>query len=303
MTNGYIYILINPALEKDLLKIGKTTKTPEERAAEISSSTGVATGYYVAYEAETDDCHRAEVLIHEELAKYRYNINREFFKIPLKKAIPIVENIASKTRKPSEDEICEEGEDSEYKRAETLNDLGTAEYNAGNYEKAIEAHKEAISIRLDFFEAYADLGADYYMIGLNEDSEKAVRKALSINPRHASALSTLGAIFYDAKLYDEAIKVLKEAISIAPNNPHAYNNLAAIYFKQKRYDESIMTLKEALRISPEDPGVHFNLGVCYCEMDKPNMIAALKHQEILIRLDKHQANELEKIMYPLRGIL
>ena len=105
MKKGYIYILINPSLEKDLLKIGKTTTTSEERAAEISSSTGVATAYYVAYEAKTSDCHLAEAVIHKELAEYRYKSNREFFKIPLKKAISLVEQILSEMIEPPEEKI------------------------------------------------------------------------------------------------------------------------------------------------------------------------------------------------------
>ncbi len=46
---GYIYILHNPSLRDETLKIGITTRTPYIRAAELSRKTGVAQEYVVAY--------------------------------------------------------------------------------------------------------------------------------------------------------------------------------------------------------------------------------------------------------------
>jgi hypothetical protein len=39
MAEGFIYILLNRAFQNDRYKIGMTTKTPEERARELSSAT------------------------------------------------------------------------------------------------------------------------------------------------------------------------------------------------------------------------------------------------------------------------
>lgn len=95
---GWIYILINPALQKDLLKVGKTTLSSEDRAKQLSS-TGVPTEFHVAYDIKVADCDKAEALVHSKLANYRYKNNREFFKIPLKLAIPIVDKVAEEIGK------------------------------------------------------------------------------------------------------------------------------------------------------------------------------------------------------------
>ncbi len=88
---GHVYILLNPSHK--LLKIGKTTKTPEERAAELSS-TGVPAPFMVAHSEKVSDCDLAEAKIHAELAAFRVNGDREFFSVSLKEAIGIVSKIA-----------------------------------------------------------------------------------------------------------------------------------------------------------------------------------------------------------------
>lgn len=87
MLEGYIYILVNPGLKKNLLKIGRTTRDPEIRSVEMSQGTGVPLPFYVAYSEKTFDCETAERRIHQELARCRVNDSREFFVLPLKDAI------------------------------------------------------------------------------------------------------------------------------------------------------------------------------------------------------------------------
>ena len=99
MKEGYVYILINASLQKNTIKIGMTRRTPEIRAEEMSEETGLPSEYMVAYERKVSDCEKAEMLTHERLKQYRithtrYDRDREFFKIPLKKAIPVFSSVA-----------------------------------------------------------------------------------------------------------------------------------------------------------------------------------------------------------------
>lgn len=70
---GYVYVLINPSME-GLIKIGKTTKDPKERAREISASTGVATPFIVAYFRKFRNCHEAEKTVHWHFEKKELDI-------------------------------------------------------------------------------------------------------------------------------------------------------------------------------------------------------------------------------------
>lgn len=94
MAPGHLYILLNANFPRNLLKVGMTTKSPEARARELSSSTGVPTPFVVAYSAEVSDCRKAESLLHQKLDRHRTSANREFFELPLKTAIQELDAIA-----------------------------------------------------------------------------------------------------------------------------------------------------------------------------------------------------------------
>lgn len=89
---GFIYIAINVS-SKELLKIGKTTKEPDERAKQLSASTGVADDYIIAYKCFVKDITSSENLVHETLKEFRFNAKREFFKLPLKDAVRIIDGL------------------------------------------------------------------------------------------------------------------------------------------------------------------------------------------------------------------
>lgn len=91
---GYIYIMISPALRSNFLKIGKTTRTPEKRASELSIGTGVPLRFYVAFDTLVTDCHSVEKIVHERLSNFRSSSNREFFEIPLKQAIHVINEVS-----------------------------------------------------------------------------------------------------------------------------------------------------------------------------------------------------------------
>ena len=91
---GYVYILINPAFA-GFVKIGKTTKDPEVRAREVSAGSGVPAPYAVAWAALVSDCDHVECMIHQQLAPARSRKDREFFALPLKRAIAVASSIAA----------------------------------------------------------------------------------------------------------------------------------------------------------------------------------------------------------------
>ena len=85
---GYIYALINYSMP-GLIKVGFTTRSAEERAAELSAATAVPTPFVVAYDILVPDGAGGERRIHERLEEqgYRVSDDREFFNAPLRQII------------------------------------------------------------------------------------------------------------------------------------------------------------------------------------------------------------------------
>lgn len=80
---GFIYVLANSAMP-GLVKVGKTTRSPTDRAGELSGVTGIPTPFIVVYEQCFQDCSAAESFVHAHLANNGYRISdaREFFNAP-----------------------------------------------------------------------------------------------------------------------------------------------------------------------------------------------------------------------------
>lgn len=80
-----------------LVKVGKTTRQPSERASELSGVTGVATPFIVVYEDHFHDCDAAEAFVHTQLASagLRLSDNREFFRASVSDVVKIIATIHS----------------------------------------------------------------------------------------------------------------------------------------------------------------------------------------------------------------
>lgn len=94
MSAGYIYVLVNSSMP-GLVKVGKTTRLPRERADELSGVTGVPTPFIVAFDQHFADCDAAEVFVHTKLSEkgYRLSEAREFFQAQASEVIRIIASI------------------------------------------------------------------------------------------------------------------------------------------------------------------------------------------------------------------
>lgn len=90
--SGVIYIMRQASMNKDIFKIGLTTRTSEERSKELSN-TSVPDKFLVAAQFPTVDCKKAEKFIHDRLSVYRLSKRREFFKVNLELAIQVCREI------------------------------------------------------------------------------------------------------------------------------------------------------------------------------------------------------------------
>ncbi len=93
---GWIYVLVNSTIP-GLMKVGRTTRPPAARVAELSAATGVATPFVLAFEQAFADCVSAERLAHAELDRRGLRVapNREFFRGSPAEIVRIVLDVAA----------------------------------------------------------------------------------------------------------------------------------------------------------------------------------------------------------------
>jgi hypothetical protein len=134
MEQGWVYVLVNSSMP-GIIKVGRTTRPPGERAAELSAATGVATPFVLAFEQSFTDCVRAEQDIHAELDRrhLRVAMNREFFRGSPADIVRLVLDVAALsgeapelTPSPNAAAWLEKGDDALFGRGETLQDMTEA---------------------------------------------------------------------------------------------------------------------------------------------------------------------------------
>lgn len=92
----WVYVLSNPSLPKEYLKIGYTKLKPEERAIQISAATGVPTPYKVEWAYKCFNGEIVERTVHNKLKAHRINNRKEFFNIGLEEAKEVITLIGTK---------------------------------------------------------------------------------------------------------------------------------------------------------------------------------------------------------------
>ena len=92
---GLIYIVSNSEQKKNLFKIGKTSRSIEERIKELNSATGTLGKFKPHATFLVKDIDEMETYIHKKLSKIRYQKNREFFELNYTELLLNVEELIS----------------------------------------------------------------------------------------------------------------------------------------------------------------------------------------------------------------
>jgi hypothetical protein len=81
----WVYIMSNP-MYPNCLKIGYTKNSPEQRAKQLSSATGIILPFEVEWAFQCFNGENLEHEVHNKLSDLRINHHREFFDITLNEA-------------------------------------------------------------------------------------------------------------------------------------------------------------------------------------------------------------------------
>lgn len=95
MKSGYIYILSNPALVPDCLKIGFTKSQPELRCTQLSAMSAIPLPFRIEHYYAVRHAAQTERRLHLVLNERRMNTGKEFFLLPVEAAADLCEKIVA----------------------------------------------------------------------------------------------------------------------------------------------------------------------------------------------------------------
>lgn len=95
------------------------------------------------------------------------------------------------------------------------NVLGESYYSDGNYDAAISAYLNAVSINPSLSEAWNNLGVVYEATGRYDDALQALNRAVSLNPRYSQAWNNLGDVYTKLGRDEDARKAYQQATSVS----------------------------------------------------------------------------------------
>ena len=144
--------------------------------------------------------------------------------------------------------------------ADSLNNLASIEWKAGNLQRALELVLRATkldSLNPTFLDNLGQILSD---MKLYDKAVDAFVLSLQRNPKAPQTLCKLGTALYYLGRWDQATTAALKAIELTPNDPDGYDILGVIMNAQGRLEEAAELLQHALTIDPDKFSAWVNLG-------------------------------------------
>jgi tetratricopeptide (TPR) repeat protein len=286
MSKGYVYILVTPSENGDLLKIGKSDKRPETSA--YQGGKGVP---YVAYNIVVSDFDRAERVIRNRFKEYRQGYD-DLFNIPIRSAISYIKMVVQEFDKIAH---VNKAIEMDPENASFYNNLGCIYDKLEDHDDSIPAYQKAIELAPKNAVFHNNLGCCYGKIGLYHKAIESFNAAVEIQPDFIKNYFDLGFSYHQIGLHKQAVDVFEKAIRLNPDIAQLHYNLGHSYSKMNQDIKAVKAFESAIRINPKYVSAHYSLGV-KC-LDLGALKAGLKQYNILKKLDGNKARQLFAIIY------
>jgi len=148
------------------------------------------------------------------------------------------------------------------------NNLGSALFDVGKTDEAVQHFRTALAISPRFSPAHSNLGSFLLIQGKNDEAEPHLRYALKVQETDA-AHHNLGTILFRRQQYAEAEAHFRAALKIRPAHIDARLSLGSVLAMQGKNEEAEAEFMEGLRRDPDNPSLHRNLGNVLLARGKP----------------------------------
>jgi tetratricopeptide (TPR) repeat protein len=129
-----------------------------------------------------------------------------------------------------------------------LQRLARVRVNQADFEGAINAYAERITLTPNSAEAHRSLGEIYYLQGRDEDALAEFLVAVWLDPMDARAWAALGKVQVRAQRYAEAVPALQRAVALDPGRADAHYPLGQALARTGRADDARREMAEFERL-------------------------------------------------------
>ena len=172
---------------------------------------------------------------------------------------------------------------------DALHLLGIAEYQSGNYGRAIEFISHAIRVNPGMAAPYANLGLAQQAQQHYADARRSYQRALEHDPQHIEALNNLGNLLRDLHDPQAALSCLDQALAIKPDYVSALNNRGNVLRDLQRYTEAIASYDAAIRLKPDHAHAYYNRGNALQDLQQYDAARLSYEQALRIKPEAFEA--------------
>lgn len=161
-----------------------------------------------------------------------------------------------------------------------IHDKAIALHNEGQYKRAIESFREALSKAPDKYYIWANLGRTYFQIKQFEGAIEAYGKAIELKPDDASFYSNLGAAY--AKIGDmEKARETFEKVATLSTDPEriarSYYNMAVTFVNLGNISQAVEAFEKTIEANPQHAEAHYQLAIVLLGLNRiPEAVEHLK---------------------------
>ena len=162
-------------------------------------------------------------------------------------------------------------------------ELGTAYYKKGDYIKAIEAFKQALTEDANNKEAVQLLGLSYYLSGRQGEAIPLLEKVQTWYPRaNVDATYILGLCYIQSKDYPQAQKTFARMFAVPADSAASYLFTARMLLRQEFDPIAEEYARKATALDPKLPLAHFFLGELYLYKSRVPEAVSNFQQELVL---------------------
>jgi tetratricopeptide (TPR) repeat protein len=169
-----------------------------------------------------------------------------------------------------------------------------ARLRSGDFESALDAYDEAITMDPTYVAAYYNRGLTYVNLGALDLALEDFNQVLALDPDYVPAYRQRAQIHARRGHLERALADYDAALGRSPDDAVLYNDRANIYYRLNLYDRAIENYDEALRLDPDYIEAYLNRGLARVAQD--DAVGALEDYNRALRRDAQRA-----VAYHYRG--